>query len=116
VSWAASIGPSVASVVEHILSDKPHPEQGYRSCMALLRTAKQYGPERTEAACKRALSIGAPTRKSVEAILKRGLDRVALDDPEAAPRIVVHDNIRGGDYFDKEEDKNDPGRNNQEVA
>ena len=84
--------------------------------MALLRTAKQYGPERTEAACKRALAIGAPTQKSVEAILKRGLDRVPLDDPEAAPRIVVHDNIRGGDYFDKEEDKNDPGRNNQEVA
>jgi transposase len=116
VSWAGSIGPSAASVVERILADKPHPEQGYRSCMALIRTAKQYGYERTEAACRRALSIGAPTRKSVEAILKRGLDRVPLEDADAAPRIVVHENIRGGDYFDKKEDKNDSGRNDQEVA
>ena len=116
ISWATSIGPSVGSVVERILADKPHPEQGYRSCMALIRTAKQYGHERTEAACKRALAIGAPTRKSVEAILKRGLDRVPLDEPDAAPRIVVHENIRGGDYFDKKEDGDDPGRNDQEVA
>jgi transposase len=116
ISWAASIGPSVGSVVERILADKPHPEQGYRSCMALIRTAKQYGHERTEAACKRALAIGAPTRKSVEAILKRGLDRAPLDEPDAAPRIVVHENIRGGDYFDKRENGDDPGRNDQEVA
>jgi transposase len=116
ISWAASIGPSVGSVVERILADKPHPEQGYRSCMALIRTAKQYGHERTEAACKRALAIGAPTRKSVEAILKRGLDRAPLDEPDAAPRIVVHENIRGGDYFDKKENGDDPGRNDQEVA
>src|SRR5579884_933278 len=49
VSWAATIGPSVGAVVERILADKPHPEQGYRSCMALIRTAKQYGHDRTEA-------------------------------------------------------------------
>jgi transposase len=116
VSWGASIGPSVASVVERILADKPHPEQGYRSCMALIRTAKQYGHERTEAACKRALRIGAPTRKSVEAILKRGLDRAPVEDADAAPRIVVHENIRGGDYYDKKEESDDPGRDDQEVA
>jgi transposase len=116
VSWAASIGPSVASVVERILADKPHPEQGYRSCMALIRNAKQYGHDRTEAACRRALSIGAPTRKSVEAILKRGLDRAPVEDADAAPRIVVHENIRGGDYFDKKEEGDDPGRDDQEVA
>lgn len=114
ISWAGSIGPSVAAVVERILTDRPHPEQGYRSCMALIRTAKSYGHERTEAACKRALAIGAPTRKSVEAILKRGLDRVALTD-EPSPRIVVHENIRGGEYFDKEE-QHDPRRDDEEVA
>lgn len=114
VSWAATVGPSAARVVERILADRPHPEQGYRSCMALIRTAKQYGYERTEAACSRALAIGAPTRKSVEAILKRGLDRVPVDD-EAAPRLVVHENIRGGDYYDKEKE-DDSRRNDQEVA
>lgn len=115
ISWAETIGESTAHVVERILTDKPHPEQGYRSCMALIRTAKKFGHERTEAACARALRIGAPTRKSVEAILKRGLDRIPLDD-EAAPRIVVHENIRGGDYYDKEEEKDDSRRDDSEVA
>jgi transposase len=114
VSWAATIGSATASVVERILADRPHPEQGYRSCMALIRTAKQYGHDRTEAACHRALEIGAPTRKSVEAILKRGLDRAPLAD-EPVPNFVVHENIRGGDYFDKEE-QSDHGRDDQEVA
>jgi len=102
VSWAASIGPAAAAVVEDILTSKPHPEMGYRSCLALIRSASKYGRERTEAACRRALTIGAPTRKSVEAILRRGLDRVALLE-EPAPTLVAHDNIRGGDYFDREE-------------
>jgi transposase len=114
VSWAATIGPATASVVERILADRPHPEQGYRSCMALFRSTKAYGHERTEAACRRALTIGAPTRKSVEAILKRGLDRIPVTD-EKTPNIVVHENIRGGDYFDKEE-HDDPRRDDEEVA
>lgn len=102
VSWAASIGPAAAAVVEDILKSKPHPEMGYRSCLALIRTGSKYGRERTEAACRRALAIGAPTRKSVEAILRRGLDRVPLGE-EPAPTLVAHENIRGGDYFDREE-------------
>ena len=65
----------------------------------------------------RARASERPTRKSVEAILKRGLDRApARRCADAAPRIVVHENIRGGDYFDKKEDGDDPGRDNQEVA
>ena len=85
------------------MASRPHPEQGYRSCLALIRDAKRYGNDRTEAACERALRIGSPTRKTVMAILNRGLDRAqALDDEPATPqRLGVHDNIRGGDYFDR---------------
>lgn len=99
ISWAGSIGASMQQVVEHILSSRPHPEQGYRSCLALLRSAKKYGPARTEAACARALAIGSPSRKSVEMILKRGLDQVAPEAP-AVGSIGNHENIRGGDYYD----------------
>jgi transposase len=105
VSWAGSIGQNTASVVEHILQSRPHPEQGFRSCLGLIRSAKKYGNERVEAACARALAIGAPTRKSVLAILASGLDRVPLAAAanETSNSVVVHENIRGGDYFDKEE-------------
>jgi transposase len=105
ISWAGSIGPSTARVAQSILNDQRFPENGYRSCMGLIRSADKYGRERTEAACARALQIGAPTRKSVLAILARGLDRVPLDVAanDITTPIVAHENIRGGDYFDKEE-------------
>jgi hypothetical protein len=67
-----------------------------------VRLGKRYGSERLEAACARALAINNPTRKSVEAILKSGLEKVALTE-EAEAKPVIHENIRGGDYFDRGE-------------
>jgi len=104
ISWAASFGPNTAKVVEEILASRPHPEQGYRSCLALIRTVKKYGRERAEAACARALSIGSPSRKSVEMILKRGLDRLELDTNTGAS-LGHHENIRGGNYYDTSQPK-----------
>jgi transposase len=118
IGWASTIGPCAGAVAERILTDKPHPEQGYRSCRALIRTAAKYGNARTEAACARALAIGNPTRKSVEAILKRGLDRAAMPGVDADVdnnQRADHENIRGGNYFDKEEER-DPRRDDPEVA
>jgi transposase len=107
IAWAGSIGPAVGQVAEAILAEKLYPENGYRSCMALTRTAKRYGAQRTEAACRRAIAIGSRTRKSVEMILARGLDRVpAVNGDEEEPRAPVdHENIRGGSYYDKKEDR-----------
>lgn len=105
VEWASSIGVNAQKVVEEILARHPHPEQGYRSCMALIRASKKYGHERTDAACLRALEIGSASRKSVEMILKRGLDRVPCDS--SAPKSIGHhENIRGGDYYDTSRSKN----------
>jgi len=103
IDWAQSVGPSVGQVVERILHSRPHPEAGYRSCMALIRDAKRYGPGRLDDACRRALSIGSPTRKSVQMILKRGLDRVQHDEPNDTPPMIHHENVRGGDYYDRKE-------------
>jgi len=100
IAWAKTIGISASLVVEAIMAARPHPEQGYRSCLALIRDAKRFGNERTEAACERALRIGSPTRKTVMAVLQHGLDGQALED-EPAPALVMHDNVRGGDYFDR---------------
>ena len=83
-----------------ILADRPHPEQGYRSCLGILRLAKRYGPERLEAACARAGAVGARSYRHVDSILKHGLDRLAL--PAAAPPLTltpVHEHVRGPDYY-----------------
>ena len=102
-AWAETIGPATGQVAEAIMAAKRHPESGYRSCMALVRVAKRYGAARAEAACRRALAIGSPTRKSVEMILARGLDRAPVSSAEEPPRApVAHENIRGGSYYERE--------------
>jgi transposase len=99
IGWAETIGPNAAKVVAAIMAARPHPEQGYRSCQALIRDSKRFGPERTEAACARALQIDNPTRKTVVSILRRGLDQRPLEEPEPELPVVAHENVRGGEYF-----------------
>jgi transposase len=106
IAWAGSFGRSVALVAEKILARYPHPEMGYRAIFGLVRTAEKHGAVRTDAACARALaSAGSwgPTRKHVEAILSRGIEHAAITPPDAHSPPVVHDNVRGASYFDKEE-------------
>ncbi len=100
VRWAQSIGPQTRTLVEAILADRPHPEQGYRSCLGILRLGKRYGEPRLEAACTRAVAVRARSYRHVESILKHGLDRVPA--PDASPRgavAVSHVNLRGRDYY-----------------
>ena len=100
VSWATKIGPQTAALVEAILADRPHPEQGYRSCLGLMRLARHYGSERMELAAARALAARARSYKHVEAILKHGLDRLAAADrPTKRSAPVVHENVRGETYY-----------------
>jgi transposase len=98
--WAQTIGPQTGALVEAILADRPHPEQGYRSCLGILRLAKRYGDARLEAACARAGSVAARSYRHVESILKHGLDQVAL--LAATPGLALpstHEHVRGPQYY-----------------
>jgi transposase len=100
VGWAATVGPETARLVEAILADRPHPEQGYRSGLGILRLGKRYGNERLERACARALGAGARSYRHVDSILKNGLDQLPLSPaPGEEPAPVQHINIRGHDYY-----------------
>jgi len=100
IRWGSSIGPETETLVSAILKDRPHPEQGYRSCLGILRLSKAYGPQRLECACKRAVAVGARSYRHVNSILKNGLDRVELVEPVPQPRLPLeHENVRGGDYY-----------------
>jgi transposase len=97
---AQQIGPSTGQLVEEILAAKRHPEQGYRSCLGILRLAKAYPVERMEAAARRALRARAYNFQSMDSILKNQLDRVPLPGEPSVQPAVEHENIRGADYFD----------------
>ena len=101
IDWARTIGPQTATLVAAILADRPHPEQGYRSCLGILRLAKGYGVERLEAACARAGAVQARSYRHVDAILKHGLDRLPLA-PEASAQLTLvpaHEHLRGPAYY-----------------
>lgn len=97
---AARIGPSTAKLLSIILESRPHPEQGYRVCLGILRLARQYGEPRLEAACDRGLDIGARSYGSIQSILKNGLDRQPRP-PSRQGELVLpdHPNIRGPRYY-----------------
>ena len=99
VEWAQQSGPYTAQLVAHILSSRRHPQQGFRSCLGILRLAKTYSSERLEAACQRALTIGSTSYKSIESILKHNLDTQPLPKPTSPSLPIDHDNLRGPDYF-----------------
>lgn len=105
IDWAKQSGPATAQLVENIINKRRHPEQGYRSCLGVLRLGKSFGNDRLEAACQRAIALGTHRYKSIESILKRGLDQQPIpkqqeldinDDDTVAED---HENIRGSSYY-----------------
>ena len=99
VSWASQNGPGTQALVTCILESRNHPEQGFRSCLGIMRLAKKYSPERLEAACARALTLKAHSYKSVESILKSKLDAQELPLPAALEKPILHENLRGKEYY-----------------
>jgi transposase len=98
IAWAERTGPSTAALAAAILESRPHPEQGYRSCLGIIRLADRYTTERVEAACARALAVRALSYRSVESILRHGLDSQPL--PAAPTRTHSHhQNVRGATYY-----------------
>ncbi len=98
VNWAKETGPSTAQLVEKIMAERPHPEQGYRASLGILRLSKDHTPQRLEKACARALACRSHSYRSVESILKN-----RLEDQPLPPRNIValpsHENLRGSNYY-----------------
>ena len=100
IGWAEKTGPATAQVVQSILEARPHPQHGFRACLGIMRLGKRYGDNRLEAACRRAITIGACSYKSINSMLHHDLDRQPLPVPTQAPLPMIHhDNVRGPNYY-----------------
>ena len=100
--WAETTGPATALVVATILSARLHPQQGFRSCLGILRLGKSYGNNRLEAACQRAYALKGCSYQSVASILKSGMDQKPLHPDRPETPIPEHTNIRGSEYYQTE--------------
>lgn len=97
---AARIGSDVGILVKAIMDGGEHPLAAVRSSLGILRLAGEYGEERLNGACRRALALQSLSYKGVRSILKGGLDRVPLlcrSAEDSAP--IYHENLRGPGYF-----------------
>jgi transposase len=98
IGWAEKTGPATGRVVAEILRRRRHPEQGYRSCLGLMRLGRQYGPERLEAACARAEHLRVYSYRTVKNMLSAGVEHLAPES-ESDSTTPVHANIRGATYY-----------------
>jgi transposase len=99
LEWAGRIGPHAKAVVQSILHQRRHPQQGYRACLGILRFGKTFGDDRLEAASERAIAIGAMSYSSLKSILKNGLDKKRTSAPAQTCLPLEHANVRGPDYY-----------------
>ena len=100
IAWAQNqVGPQCAAAVTYILEHRPHPEQGYRSCLGLMRLGRSYGTARLEAACQRALLLDVCSYRSIRSILGAKLEKQPLPPAPLATAPVSHENLRGGAYY-----------------
>ena len=99
IRWAEKFGPSTTALITRALSSRRHPQQSYRSCQGILQLSKSYGDKRLEAACGRALLLGSYRYRSIESILKHGLDSRPLPEQQELDMPEDHDNIRGPSYY-----------------
>lgn len=95
---ARALGPCSEALIAAILANRPHPEQGFRSCLGVLRLFRGLEPDRAETLAAHALEIGALSARSIASILAHNLDRkptLSAGDGSA----IRHPNIRGPRYF-----------------
>jgi len=93
-------GQSVQQVIKRILESKVFYEQTYNSCLGILRLGKQYGNDRLQAACHRALTAPVVNYGMIANILKRNLDKVNSTDQHTIAFTPEHDQIRGPKAFE----------------
>jgi len=95
---AEKLGPSVVAFCQSVMEARPHPEQGFRTCLGVLSLAKSFEARRIDAACRRGVTIKARSVSSIKSILNNGLDQAFLE-PEAEELPLQHPNIRGQNYY-----------------
>jgi transposase len=99
LDWALDVGQHTHAFMQVLLSKATHREFGYRAATGLKSLGREFGLDRLEAACERAVCIGATAVRNVKSILINNIDR----RPAAAERLQEaafdHENIRGPESF-----------------
>lgn len=100
ISWAADTGPKTEELCKKVMDSRRHPEQGFRTCLGIMRLGKQYSSDRLEKACLMALDMKSLRYRTIQDILKNEIDRKVRPLKIVAPIVIDHhENIRGANYY-----------------
>jgi transposase len=103
IRWGQSIGANTSTVIEYVIRTRPHPEQGYRSALGILRLAEKFSPTRLEQACEKALAIQSPGYRTVKTLLEQRMEAAPLPAGDARTEDTVAQlgaaNVRGRGYY-----------------
>ena len=88
--------------VELLINKASYPEIAYKRAMGIIQLHRQYGSQRLNNACQRALYGEALSYNRVSNILKNNLDKECQDLDslnETNTHIIPHENIRGAHKY-----------------
>lgn len=100
LDWARLVGPQTAALIEGIMERRAHAQHGFRAALGVMALRKRYPDSRIEAACTRAVARRTFSWRSVDSILRHGLDGVPLEPEETSEALPLHENVRGPGYYD----------------
>lgn len=100
LSWSQATGPACAKVAQTIMDSRPHPEQGFRSCLGIIRLAERYGKQRIETICQRAIALNLQSYKAIKNMVETNQDKLPLPDDETNDLpIRSNTHVRGSRYY-----------------
>lgn len=103
INWGRSKGDNTGFFIEHLITSKSHPEQGYRAALGVIRLSDKYGAQRLNQACGKAIAIGAISYRTIKNMLKNEMDKVPpsrnAKDSKQKEFFVSNENIRGKSYY-----------------
>ncbi len=99
VAWAARSGPAINQFAQHHIERSQRPLASLRALQGLKNMAREYGLDRLEAACQRAIRIQATSPSSVRSMLKRRIETAPIRGQESNCPLPAHENVRGPETY-----------------
>lgn len=100
LAWAQHAGKAIYGFLSQHIDKYRRPALSLQAGRGLQRLAREFGEQRLEAACGRALQLHATSIKTVRSLLERGLETAAVGAKAANDEpLPAHENVRGPSYY-----------------
>lgn len=96
---AGDIGASVYEYMDHVLKSRAFTEQTYNACRGILNLGKEYGPQRLQQACVRALRGSTFNYRILKNILTSHQDLIQDPLRQDGFHVPEHTNLRGPEAY-----------------